>query len=199
MGCISSKRERDREEEAVPPPVPLNTGETQTKRSAGKQRHASTATIAATAASAAPLPPKCKETSPLPVRKASPEEGGVEPFEIEEEDKEMEMNGKKLKPCKSKGSNSSFSLTLRFGSAKNSQVVNEQAAAGWPGWLTAVAGEAIHGWIPLRADGFEKLEKVGNLTCSHPKHLLIFLSSKVLYLIQVYTVCYCFSLKALKA
>ena len=36
----------------------------------------------------------------------------------------------------------------------------EQVAAGWPSWLAAVAGEAIKGWIPRRADTFEKLDKV---------------------------------------
>lgn len=35
-----------------------------------------------------------------------------------------------------------------------------QVLAGWPSWLTAVAGEAINGWIPRRADSYEKLEKV---------------------------------------
>ncbi|XP_066383242.1 protein IMPAIRED IN BABA-INDUCED STERILITY 1-like [Miscanthus floridulus] len=42
----------------------------------------------------------------------------------------------------------------------------EQVAAGWPPWLSAVAGEAIQGWIPLKADSFEKLEKVGQGTYS---------------------------------
>lgn len=36
----------------------------------------------------------------------------------------------------------------------------ELIAAGWPYWLTSVAGEAIKGWIPRRADSFEKLDKV---------------------------------------
>lgn len=36
----------------------------------------------------------------------------------------------------------------------------EQVAAGWPVWLTSVAGEAIRGWVPRRADSFEKLDKV---------------------------------------
>lgn len=39
-------------------------------------------------------------------------------------------------------------------------IEGEQAAAGWPSWLSAVAGEAIQGWVPLKADSFEKLEKV---------------------------------------
>ncbi|KAJ4967457.1 hypothetical protein NE237_019306 [Protea cynaroides] len=43
----------------------------------------------------------------------------------------------------------------------------EQAAAGWPSWLTAVAGEAIKGWVPRRADSFEKLDKIGQGTYSN--------------------------------
>lgn len=35
-----------------------------------------------------------------------------------------------------------------------------QVVAGWPSWLTSVAGEAIKGWIPRKADSFEKLDKV---------------------------------------
>jgi len=37
----------------------------------------------------------------------------------------------------------------------------EQVAAGWPSWLTAVCGEALTGWIPRKADTFEKIDKVG--------------------------------------
>lgn len=37
----------------------------------------------------------------------------------------------------------------------------EQVAAGWPPWLTAVCGEALNGWIPRKADTFEKIDKVG--------------------------------------
>jgi len=46
-------------------------------------------------------------------------------------------------------------------------VHGEQVAAGWPSWLSKVAGEAINGLIPRRADTFEKLNKVvliSNLT-----------------------------------
>ncbi|KAK7257205.1 hypothetical protein RIF29_31009 [Crotalaria pallida] len=43
----------------------------------------------------------------------------------------------------------------------------EQIAAGWPSWLAAVAGEAIKGWLPRRADSFEKLDKIGQGTYSN--------------------------------
>ncbi|THF95767.1 probable serine/threonine-protein kinase At1g09600 isoform X2 [Camellia sinensis] len=42
----------------------------------------------------------------------------------------------------------------------------EQIVAGWPSWLTSVAGEAIHGWLPRSADSFEKLNKIGQGTYS---------------------------------
>ncbi|KAE8686868.1 putative serine/threonine-protein kinase [Hibiscus syriacus] len=42
----------------------------------------------------------------------------------------------------------------------------EQVAAGWPSWLVAVASEAIKGWIPRRANTFEKLDKIGQGTYS---------------------------------
>ncbi|KAL0375919.1 UNVERIFIED_CONTAM: putative serine/threonine-protein kinase [Sesamum calycinum] len=41
-----------------------------------------------------------------------------------------------------------------------------QVVAGWPSWLTSVAGEAIKGWIPRKADSFEKLDKIGQGTYS---------------------------------
>lgn len=43
----------------------------------------------------------------------------------------------------------------------------EQVAAGWPSWLAAVAGEAIKGWTPRRADSFQKLDKIGQGTYSN--------------------------------
>lgn len=51
------------------------------------------------------------------------------------------------------------SRSFRLRSLRRS-LEGEQVAAGWPPWLSAVAGEAIQGWIPLKADSFEKLEKV---------------------------------------
>ncbi|KAJ3693870.1 hypothetical protein LUZ60_009350 [Juncus effusus] len=42
----------------------------------------------------------------------------------------------------------------------------EHVAVGWPQWLAAVAGEAIRGWVPRRADSFEKLDKASQGTYS---------------------------------
>ncbi|KAK7374541.1 hypothetical protein VNO80_07971 [Phaseolus coccineus] len=53
----------------------------------------------------------------------------------------------------------SLRLSCRF-------VEAEQNAAGWPPWLTSVAGEAIQGWVPLKADSFERLDKIGQGTYS---------------------------------
>lgn len=36
----------------------------------------------------------------------------------------------------------------------------EQVAAGWPSWLSDACGEALNGWIPRKADTFEKIDKV---------------------------------------
>ncbi|XP_073028381.1 probable serine/threonine-protein kinase At1g54610 [Primulina eburnea] len=46
-------------------------------------------------------------------------------------------------------------------------IEGEEVAAGWPPWLAAVAGEAIKGWVPRRADSFEKLDKIGQGTYSN--------------------------------
>ncbi|CAL5391463.1 unnamed protein product [Camellia sinensis] len=61
------------------------------------------------------------------------------------------------------------SLSFRLGNLQK-YVEGEQVAAGWPAWFSAVAGEAIQGWVPLSADSFEKLEKVGQGTYSSVFH-----------------------------
>ncbi|CAK7322461.1 unnamed protein product [Dovyalis caffra] len=43
----------------------------------------------------------------------------------------------------------------------------EQVAAGWPSWLASAAGEAIRGWVPRRANTFEKLDRIGQGTYSN--------------------------------
>lgn len=52
----------------------------------------------------------------------------------------------------------------------------EQVAAGWPAWLASVAGEAVKGWVPRRADSFEKLDKVSVYVFSFLSFILALLS-----------------------
>ncbi|KAH9621405.1 hypothetical protein KSS87_012539, partial [Heliosperma pusillum] len=54
-------------------------------------------------------------------------------------------------------------------------IEGEMVAAGWPNWLAAVAGEAINGWVPRRADSFEKLDKIdhGILYFTDELHVLV--------------------------
>ncbi|KAH9328803.1 hypothetical protein KI387_000911 [Taxus chinensis] len=61
----------------------------------------------------------------------------------------------------------------------------EQVAAGWPSWLSAVAGEAIKGWIPRRADTFEKLDKIGQGTYSNVYKARDIVSGKIVALKKV--------------
>lgn len=80
-------------------------------------------------------------------------------------------NSKPLKKGASLGGRSSFSLKFgRFTQA-------EHVAAGWPAWLTVVASEAVEGWLPLKSDKFERLEKVINLPACNFYFIIIFLSS----------------------
>ncbi|XP_028780508.1 protein IMPAIRED IN BABA-INDUCED STERILITY 1 [Neltuma alba] len=80
----------------------------------------------------------------------------------DQKSEDCNRDGKKSGKDSSKGSgNFSFKMGL-----SHRLVEAELNAAGWPPWLTAAAGEAIHGWVPLRADSFEKLEKIGQGTYS---------------------------------
>ncbi|KAF5752227.1 putative serine/threonine-protein kinase [Tripterygium wilfordii] len=64
-------------------------------------------------------------------------------------------------------------------------VHGEQVAAGWPSWLSAVAGEAINGWTPRRADTFEKLDKIGQGTYSNVYKARDSLTGKIVALKKV--------------
>lgn len=59
--------------------------------------------------------------------------------------------------------NSNSNLGLR-GDVPNGVEAEQVSSAGWPRWLTDVAGEAVRGWVPRKAESFEKLDKVLSLT-----------------------------------
>ncbi|KAG4128278.1 hypothetical protein ERO13_D09G011400v2 [Gossypium hirsutum] len=96
-------------------------------------------------------------------------------LEVDKDDEKLGENGKIINPKKSRdlrkskrdGSgrkSGSFSFKLGF---SQRFVEAEQVAAGWPVWLSSAAGEAVHGWVPLQADAFEKLDKIGQGTYSN--------------------------------
>lgn len=76
-------------------------------------------------------------------------------------DGKLEDHSRDGKRSKTNSSKRSGNFSFRMG-LSHRFVEAEQNAAGWPSWLTVVAGEAVHGWVPLRADSFEKLNKVGS-------------------------------------
>ncbi|KAK6155058.1 hypothetical protein DH2020_009306 [Rehmannia glutinosa] len=84
--------------------------------------------------------------------------------EVEVEDEE---SGKKRRDFDDHSENLRVSqkkavFSIKFGRLPE----GEHVAAGWPAWLSAVAGEAIDGWLPLRSDAYERLEKIGQGTYS---------------------------------
>ncbi|KAF3436791.1 hypothetical protein FNV43_RR19544 [Rhamnella rubrinervis] len=56
---------------------------------------------------------------------------------------------------------------------------------GWPSWLMAVAGEAIQGWTPRRANTFEKLAKIGQGTYSNVYKARDLITGKIVALKKV--------------
>ncbi|KAJ7974363.1 GPCR kinase [Quillaja saponaria] len=101
------------------------------------------------------------ENAPAILKPSSRNQSGLLAIDDRGEDKSDDQS-RELRKSR-KGGKGSFSFRLGF---SHRYVDAEQNAAGWPAWLTSVAGEAIQGWVPLRADSFEKLEKVGQGTYS---------------------------------
>lgn len=90
------------------------------------------------------------------------ENGGVELSDggKKEEEKKGEEDGEgKGRSSKVRGERRRSKANPRLSNPPKN-VHGEQVAAGWPSWLSAVAGEAIDGWVPRRADTFEKIDKV---------------------------------------
>nr|XP_017216716.1 PREDICTED: probable serine/threonine-protein kinase At1g54610 isoform X1 [Daucus carota subsp. sativus] len=88
-----------------------------------------------------------------------------EPEKENDDDKKLlvSQNQKSGNLSKPQGSGRSSSFSIRNGGRFTQ---GENVAAGWPPWLCAVASEAVEGWVPLKYDRFEKLEKIGQGTYS---------------------------------
>lgn len=92
----------------------------------------------------------------------------------------MHLRGENLSRREKKIENVATSH-LGIGISIGKATQGEYVAAGWPPWLASVAGEAIKGWVPRRADSFEKLDKVSNLLCFLFSALSLFDSMTYLY------------------
>lgn len=86
---------------------------------------------------------------------------GFTPLEKIKEEPEKEKKEESLISSNSKPSKKA-NFSIKFGRLNE----GEHLAAGWPVWLTAVASEAIEGWMPLKSDAFQRLEKIGQGTYS---------------------------------
>ncbi|CAA7037560.1 unnamed protein product [Microthlaspi erraticum] len=62
---------------------------------------------------------------------------------------------------------------------------NPQVVAGWPSWLSEICGEALNGWLPRKADSFEKIEKIGSGTYSNVYKAKDLLTGKIVALKKV--------------
>lgn len=63
------------------------------------------------------------------------------------------------------GEKVAVALDARISSGNNAELKGlsgEHGVAGWPSWLVNVAPKAVEGWLPRRADSFEKLAKVNH-------------------------------------
>ncbi|KAK3200488.1 hypothetical protein Dsin_023903 [Dipteronia sinensis] len=98
----------------------------------------------------------------------------------EEEEEEKSVDGEK----KLKGERRRSRPNTRLSNPPK-HLRGEQVTAGWPPWLTAVCGEALNGWIPRRADTFEKIEKIGQGTYSNVYKAKDMLTGKIVALKKV--------------
>ncbi|KAJ8760710.1 hypothetical protein K2173_017767 [Erythroxylum novogranatense] len=105
---------------------------------------------------------------------------GVVEKKNEETQKEEQINGDK----KPKGERRRSRPNPRLSNPRKN-LHGEQVAAGWPPWLSAVCGEALNGWIPRRADSFEKIDKIGSGTYSNVYKARDMLTGKVVALKKV--------------
>ncbi|XP_062099909.1 probable serine/threonine-protein kinase At1g09600 [Humulus lupulus] len=72
----------------------------------------------------------------------------------------MELSSSKSKPQMTR------IVSVVNGNSNGSGGRDPNEEAGWPSWLTSVAGDAIKGWAPRKAESFAKLDKIGQGTYS---------------------------------
>ncbi|KAG8052899.1 hypothetical protein GUJ93_ZPchr0001g30396 [Zizania palustris] len=111
---------------------------------------------------------RCGATPPPPVAAAKLSAAGVAMVRREEEaKKQAAVAGEREETLERRRAAAMAMAAYRVRSPVPRAVEGEQVAAGWPPWLVAVAAEAVRGWVPRRAESFEKLDKIGQGTYSN--------------------------------
>ncbi|KAL6896565.1 hypothetical protein ACP4OV_007137 [Aristida adscensionis] len=116
---------------------------------------------------------------------AQAEEGVASAAEAAPEQEKAEKAVKRERRSRSSRAAAGQHAEVRLGGSFANKARGEQVAAGWPAWLSAVAGEAIDGWTPRRADSFEKIDKIGQGTYSNVYKARDSLSGKIVALKKV--------------
>ncbi|XP_073302830.1 probable serine/threonine-protein kinase At1g54610 [Primulina huaijiensis] len=119
-----------------------------------------------------------------PVSKFEEERGGSCSGEVQNGEDTMEEERKERSRRRQNGERRRSRPNPRLSNPPK-HIQGEQVAAGWPSWLSAVAGEAINGWTPRRADSFEKIDKIGQGTYSNVYKARDAISGKIVALKKV--------------
>ncbi|XP_008791720.2 probable serine/threonine-protein kinase At1g54610 [Phoenix dactylifera] len=155
MGCVCGKPsaiEDSRESPRGRPPAPYTVSAAPTKLSASVERTAATAVTVSS----------LRREEVVTLRGDG---GAVLVAEKKHMSGPIRANAQDVERRRERLAYSSHPMRVAGGVPKAME--GEQVAAGWPPWLAAVAGEAIRGWVPRRADSFEKLDKIGQGTYSN--------------------------------
>ncbi|KAK3127964.1 hypothetical protein QOZ80_7AG0580720 [Eleusine coracana subsp. coracana] len=115
---------------------------------------------------------------------AAPAEAAPEQAAAEKAEKPAQVK-RERRSRSSRSAAAAAHAEVRLGGSFANKARGEQVAAGWPAWLSAVAGEAIDGWTPRRADSFEKIDKIGQGTYSNVYKARDSLSGKIVALKKV--------------
>jgi hypothetical protein len=119
------------------------------------------------------------QTKPPPASKLSAAAAGVAAVRREEEARKQQLqlqharvgNRSREEVLERRRATMALAAACQVGSPVPRAAEGEHVAAGWPPWLVAVAPEAVRGWLPRRAESFERLDKVSppSLLCFAPR------------------------------
>ena len=151
MGCICSKNSSDKD----------NVDEYEKEKEKEKESNKSSVQLVAPAVSTAQLDGGSMDGStPRMAKSSSQVTRGFVKVPSDDKSNHFDATRSQHQRCNtmSGGVGERKPLMSRILSVQN--FAGEHVDADWPVWLSLVAAEAIKGWVPRRADSFEKLDQV---------------------------------------